>query len=70
MLKQRVSTTGGHLPPVDTTSGASVGFVAVDSAANESQFKANGSHDRRMRRQRRSERLRHRVGQGWTVSLW
>lgn len=70
MLKEKVSTTGGQLPPVDTPSSTVVGFVAVDSAANEAQFKVRGSHDRRMRRQRRSERSRHRVGQGWTVSLW
>lgn len=70
MLKHKVTTTGGRLPPVDTTPGAVVGYVAAGTAANEPAYKREEAHARRMRRQRRNERGRTRAGQGWAVSLW
>lgn len=70
MLKQKISTTGGHLPPVDTRPGEVVGYVAADAACNEPEFKRSESHGRRMRRQRRNGQVHTRMGQGWSVSLW
>lgn len=70
MLKQKVSNSGGLLPPVEPPASAVIGFVAGESAANEAQFKRDESHDRRMRRQRRIGRERSRNVSGWSVSLW
>lgn len=70
MLKQKMSNTGGYMPPVSPSSGAAIGFVAADAAANEAQFKRAESHDRRQRRQRRAERQRTRATHRWSVSLW
>ncbi len=70
MLKEKVSNSGGLLPPVEPPASAVIGFIAGESAANEAQFKRDVSHDRRMRRQRRIERQRPRISSGWSLSLW
>lgn len=70
MLKQNISTTGGHLPPVDQSSSEGLGYIPAEFAANEPRYKGVDSHARRMRRQRRNDRTRSRRAQGWAVRLW